>query len=157
MSNRWDKHFLKLCIEIASMSKDPRTKVGAVIVGPDREIRSTGFNGFPRGIADTAERLNDREMKLRLVVHAERNAILNAARIGVQIKGCTLYLAATDETGMVWGGPPCTHCSIEVMQTGIVEIVSYPIKAIPSRWHDDLKMAGELLAESGMKYREVAP
>lgn len=111
-------------------------------------------NGFPRGIADTSERLNDRDTKLKLIVHAERNAILNAARVGVSIKGCTLYLAATDDTGLVWGGPPCTHCTIEIIQTGIVEIVSYPVKAIPSRWHDDLKMARELLCECGMHYRE---
>jgi dCMP deaminase len=157
MSERWDRHFLNLCLEHARMSKDPSTKVGAVIVGPDREICSTGFNGFPRGILDNAERLNDREQKLRLVVHAETNAVLNAARIGVSVKGCTLYLAATDSTGVVWGGPPCTRCTVEIIQSGIAEIVSYPVKAIPSRWHDDLKLARELLAECGMRYREITP
>lgn len=59
--HRWDRHFLRLAAEHARMSKDPSTKVGAVIVGPDREIRSAGFNGFPRGIEDTDERLHDRE------------------------------------------------------------------------------------------------
>ncbi len=158
MSNdKWDRHFLNLCIQIAQMSKDPSTIVGAVIVGPDREIRSTGFNGFPRGIEDTPERLNDRDTKLKLVVHAETNAILNAARIGVSVKGCTLYLAATDESGLLWGGPPCTRCSVEIIQTGISEIVSYPIKTVPSRWHTDLLLANSLLAEAGMKYREVTP
>lgn len=156
MTERWDRHFLQLCLDNARMSKDPSTRVGAVIVGPDREIRSTGFNGFPRGVLDTDERLNNREQKLRLVVHAETNAILNAARVGIPVKGCTLYLAATDRSGLVWGGPPCTRCSVEIIQSGIAEIVSYPIKATPSKWHDDLKLAGELLAECGMKYREVS-
>lgn len=101
---RWDDHFLRLALNNAKMSKDPRTQVGSVIVGPDREVRSMGFNGFPRGIEDTLERLHDRDMKLKLIVHGEMNAILNAVRIGVSTRGCTLYLAATDDTGLIWGG-----------------------------------------------------
>lgn len=157
MTDRWDRHLLERCLLNARMSKDPRTQVGAIIVGPDREQRADGFNGFPRGITDTPERLNDRDMKMRLIVHAERNAICNAARIGVSVRGCTLYLAATDETGMVWGGPPCTACTIELIQAGIASVVSFPVKAIPSRWHDDLAFAREILAEAGVAYREIAP
>jgi Cytidine and deoxycytidylate deaminase zinc-binding region len=67
-----------------------------------------GFNGFPR----------DKETKLRLIVHVEVNAILNAARVGIPLKGCKLYLACTDDTGAVWGGPPCTRCSLDVIQSG---------------------------------------
>ncbi len=138
------------------MSKDPNTRVGAVIVGPDSEIRSTVFNGFPRGIADTTERLSDRDVKLKLVVHAEMNAILNAARFGAPLKGCWLYLAATDSTGNVWGGPPCSRCTVEVIQTGITAIISYPKKSVPSRWHEDLIVAESLLKESGIEYLEIA-
>ena len=101
MSTRWDNHFLRLAQVHAEMSKDPNTRVGAVIVGPDREIRATGFNGFPRRICDDPVRLQDRETKLQLVVHAECNAICAAARVGVPLLGCTLYLAATDDTGAV--------------------------------------------------------
>jgi len=155
MSERWDKHFLDLCIKHSAMSKDPSTRIGSVIVGPDREIVSAGFNGFPRGIADTQERLSDRETKLKLVVHAEMNAVLAAARIGVWLKGCTLYLAATDASGVIWGGAPCTRCTVEIIQAGITEIVSYPIKSCPSRWHADLVMARDLLNEAGIKYREI--
>jgi dCMP deaminase len=153
--DRWDRHFLQLCQDHARMSKDPRTRVGAIIVGPDREIRSAGFNGFPRGIADTAERLNDRDMKLRLVVHGEMNAVLAAARTGTPLKGCTLYLAATDDTGEVWGGVPCTRCTVEVIQAGITEIVSFTPKAVPSKWHDDLALARTILAEAGITYRQI--
>lgn len=128
MINRWDLHFINMAIENAKMSKDPSTKVGAVIVGPDREIRSTGFNGFPRGIADTEERLNNREKKLELVVHGEMNAVLNAARIGTALKGCTMYLAATDSSGLIWGGAPCIRCTVEIIQAGISEIVAPPFK-----------------------------
>ena len=154
-SGRWDRHFLQLCQDSARMSKDPRTRVGAVIVGPDREVRGTGFNGFPRGIADTSERLNDRETKLNLVVHGEMNAILSAARVGTPLKGCTLYLVATDDTGIVWGGPPCTRCTVEIIQSGIVEIVSYAPRVIPSRWMSDLALSRELLTEAGIGFREV--
>jgi dCMP deaminase len=157
MSDRWDRHFLARCVLNARMSKDPRTQVGAIIVGPHREQRADGFNGFPRGIADTFERLNDRDMKMKLIVHAERNAICNAARVGVSVLGCTLYLAATDDTGMIWGGPPCSACSIELIQAGITTIVSYPIKATPSRWHEDLEFARGVLGEAGVNYREITP
>ncbi len=157
MSDRWDQHFLQLAIDHARMSKDPSTRVGAVIVGPDREIRSSGFNGFPRGIEDTAERLADREMKLRLIVHAEMNAVLNAVRGGAPVKGCSLYLAATDSGGLVWGGAPCTRCTVEIIQSGIIEIVSRPFKTVPSRWAADVDFARALLKEAGIVYREVVP
>lgn len=157
MSARWHRYFLDMALLNARMSKDPSTKVGAVIVGPDREIRSAGFNGLPRGIADTPERLNDRDTKLKLVVHAEMNAILNAARMGVSVKGCTLYLAATDASGAVWGGPPCTRCTVETIQSGITCIVSHPFKAVPSRWKDDIELARGLLGEVGIDYQEIMP
>ena len=63
MGSKWDLRFLELANHISSWSKDPSTKVGCIIVGADREIRSTGFNGFPRGIDDSEERLTDREEK----------------------------------------------------------------------------------------------
>lgn len=157
MNERWDRHFLNLSLVNARMSKDPSTRVGSIIVGPDREIRSAGFNGLPRGIADTKERLNDRDLKLKMIVHAEMNAVLNAARIGVSTKACTLYLAATDDTGMVWGGAPCTRCSVEIIQSGISRIVSFTPKAIPSRWHDDIAFARTLIDEAGIIYWEIAP
>jgi deoxycytidylate deaminase len=70
-------------------SKDPVTRVGAVIVGSNKEIRSTGFNGLPRGIADTKLRYDDKEFKIMAVNHAEENAILNCALNDVATKGCT--------------------------------------------------------------------
>ena len=83
MSAKWDIRFLKLATHISEWSKDPSTKVGCVVVGPDREIRSTGFNGFPRGIQDSDERLTNRDLKYPLICHAEENAIMHAARIGL--------------------------------------------------------------------------
>lgn len=156
MSEKWDRHFLGMSLYHARLSKDPSTRVGSIIIGPDREILSAGFNGLPRGIADTHERLHVRETKLQLVVHAEMNALLAAARTGMRLKGCTLYLAATDSSGMVWGGPPCTRCTVEIIQVGISEIVSYPIKSAPSKWHADLTTARGLIEEAGIVYRELS-
>jgi len=155
MTARWDRHFLQLCLDHARMSKDPNTRVGCVIVGPDREPITDGFNGFPRGIADTADRLNDRDTKLRIIVHAEMNALMNAARAGHKTKGGTLYLAATDDSGNVWGGAPCSQCLKHCIQAGISEIVSHPWKAVPSRWHEDIAFSRTLLSEAGIVYREV--
>lgn len=157
VSEKWDRHFINLALQHARLSKDPSTRVGALIVGPDREILSAGFNGFPRRILDTPERLNDRDTKLRLIVHAELNAVLAAARVGTRIKDCTIYLAATDADygGEVWGGPPCTRCTVELIQAGITEVVSPPMKVAPSHWRDDLELASQLLIEAGVHYREV--
>ena len=94
-------------------------------------------------------------MKLKLIVHAEMNAILNGARFGVPLKGCTIYLACTDASGLVWGGPPCSRCTVEIIQAGITRIVSLPKKSVPSRWHEDLKLAGQLLTEAGIEYCEL--
>ena len=139
----WDGRFLGLAAHIAGWSKDPSTQVGCVIVGPDREVRSTGFNGLPRGIADTRERLEDRELKYLLICHAEENAIMHAARIGISLKGCTVYVT--------W--PPCTRCARSLIQAGVSKVV-YPASAkVPERWAEDFTLASEMLAEAGVTLR----
>lgn len=150
-----DKYFLDICLLSANMSKDPSTKVGAVIVGPDKEIRSVGFNGFPRGINDTEERLNNRDTKLSLIVHAELNAILNAARIGVSTKGCTMYMLCISAGGNIWGGAPCNRCTVELIQAGISEIVTLPAARTNENWIESVRQAQQLIAEAGINLREV--
>lgn len=154
---RIDLMNLSMALVQARQSKDPRTQVGAVIIGPDDETRSTGRNGFPRGIADTKERWADQAFCDKCVVHAERNAILAAARVGVPLNNCTLFLIATDDSGAVWGGPPCIPCAMEIIQAGIKETVAFPFKTTPSRWADEVKQAGKLLAEAGVRHREIEP
>ena len=145
MSNKWDHRFIELANHIAKWSKDPSTKVGCVIVGEDREIRSTGFNGFPRGIADDSERLEDREQKYPLICHAEENAIMHAARIGLSLKGCTAYVT--------W--PPCTRCARSLIQAGVVEVV-YPTKIeVPERWQKDFDMSTAMMKEAGLNIRQA--
>ncbi len=145
MSDKWDQRFIDLARHIAGRSKDPSTKVGCVVVGPDREIRSTGFNGFPRGIDDSSERLSDRDKKYPLICHAEENAIMHAARIGVSLKDCSAYVT--------W--PPCTRCARSLIQAG-VRMVYYPGGLeIPERWEEDFEMSTSMFRESGVAIRTV--
>ena len=145
MSEKWDRRFLDLASHISTWSKDPSTKVGCVVVGEDREIRSTGFNGFPRGIEDDAERLADREQKYPLICHAEENAIMHAARTGVSLKGNIAYVT--------W--PPCTRCTRSLIQAGVSEVV-YPADIeIPERWTEDFGIAMGMMQEAGITVRQA--
>ena len=145
MSEKWDRRFLELASHISTWSKDPSTKVGCVVVGEDREIRSTGFNGFPRGIEDDAERLEDRAQKYPLICHAEENAIMHAARIGISLKSNTAYVT--------W--PPCSRCTRSLIQAGVSEVV-YPAGIdIPERWEKDLEIALGMMEEAGISVRQV--
>lgn len=105
----WDDYFFKLCEVNASKSKDPSTKVGAVIVRPDKTIASMGWNGFPRGVEDAYE---DREHKLMRTVHAELNAILNARE---PLHGHTIYVAPLF---------PCSNCAAAIIQSGITCVIA---------------------------------
>lgn len=145
MSAKWDIRFLELATHISEWSKDPSTKVGCVVVGPDREIRSTGFNGFPRGIQDSDDRLTNRDLKYPLICHAEENAIMHAARIGLALKGCTAYVT--------W--PPCTRCARSLIQAGVSEIVIPSGLEIPDRWRDDFEMSMGLLREAEVTIRSA--
>jgi dCMP deaminase len=117
IDTKWDTRFMRIAREISTWSRDPSSKIGAVIVNDDRRILATGYNGFPRGIADTEERLNDREQKYPRIVHAEMNALLGALYSGVSVKGATLY---------VYGLPVCPDCTKAVIQAGIKRIVVSP-------------------------------
>ena len=139
----WDKRFLKLAKHISKWSKDPSTQVGCVVVGPDRELRSTGFNGLPRGIEDNEQRLNNREIKYPLICHAEENAIMHAARIGISLKDCTAYVT--------W--PPCTRCARSLIQAGISTIVYPKDIEIPDRWMEDFNLSLNMLKEANISLK----
>ena len=146
MSEKWDRRFIDLALHISYWSKDPSTKVGCVVVGADREIRSTGFNGFPRGIEDSMERLEDREMKYPLICHAEENAIMHAARIGISLKDCVAYVT--------W--PPCTRCARSLIQAGVVEVVFPKDIEIPERWVEDFDRSLSMMKEAGVLARSAS-
>lgn len=108
----WDRRFIALAAHIAAWSKDPSTKVGCVVVGPDREIVTTGYNGFPRGVDDDPKRM-ERPAKYLWTSHAEENAVAHAARIGVSLKGCTAYVTHS----------PCSRCARGLIQAGVRRVV----------------------------------
>ena len=145
MSAKWDARFLDLATHIAGWSKDPSTKVGCVVVGQDREIRSTGFNGFPRSIDDNPERLADRAQKYPLICHAEENAIMHAARIGLSLNDCKAYVT--------W--PPCTRCARSLIQAGVTEVIFPATCEVPDRWADDFEMSIGMMTEAGLNIRPI--
>lgn len=107
----WDERFLDLALHVAQWSKDPSTKVGAVIVRPDKRIVSLGYNGFPRGVCDHEERYAERAVKYKFVSHAERNALDNVSE---DVTGCTLYSTLQ----------PCPECAKSIIQKGIKRVVT---------------------------------
>jgi dCMP deaminase len=124
------------------MSRDDKTKVGCVIVGPDKDVVSTGFNGFPRGVDDTREERYERPAKYKWFEHGERNALYNAARRGTAMKGCIMFINA----------PPCSDCARGIIQCGIKRVI-YPVKhAFIDRldWKPDLDAARRMLKEAGV-------
>jgi dCMP deaminase len=142
INSTWDKRFMKLAREISTWSKDPSSKIAAVIVNDERRILSTGYNGFPRGIADTKERLNDREQKYPRIVHAEMNALLSALYNGVSVKDATIY---------VWGLPVCSECTKSIIQSGIKRVVITYIDDAPEKWQMQWKeMSKPMYDEAGV-------
>ena len=129
----WDDRFLELATVISSWSKDPSTKVGAVIVNKDKKIISTGYNGFPRGIKDD-HRLDNRAQKYDLVVHAEANAIIHAKE---PLDGCTIYTMPF---------MPCSRCAGLIIQAGIQRVVSVP--STEDRWSANFQLSKDMLLEA---------
>jgi dCMP deaminase len=110
--NKWDARFLLLAHHVSSWSKDPRRKVGCVMVDNERNILATGYNGFPRGVADNA-RLDNQHVKRLMIVHAEANAVAAAARNGHYLKDSTAYV----------NSPPCAHCAALLIQAGVRRVI----------------------------------
>ena len=140
LDTKWKKRFLKLSKEIAEWSKDPSTKVGALIISEDRNIISTGYNGFPRGIEDSPDRLNNRELKYKFILHAEMNCIMNALYNGRSVKDCILF---------VHGLPPCSECTKSIIQAGIKKVIT-DSKAT-NNWKESTKLSLEMLKEANVE------
>lgn len=147
MSEKWDIRFLRLAQEISTWSKDPSSKIGAVIVNDERRILATGYNGFPRGIEDTEQRLNDREQKYPRIIHAELNALMNALYNGVSVKDATLY---------VYGLPICSDCTKSVIQSGIKRVVLPHVETSPEKWRTAwTKVSEPMFEEAGVAIQKV--
>ena len=140
-TNKWDMRFMTIAKEISEWSKDPSRKIGAVIVGKNKQIISQGYNGFPRGIEDKDSRLNDRQTKYQYIIHAEMNAIYNALYNGSSVQNSTIY---------VHGLSVCHECAKAICQVGISRVV---MDTKPDeRWSDSCRLALEIFNECGIKY-----
>ncbi len=124
---------------VSTWSRDPSTQVGAVAVR-DRRILATGYNGLPAGVADTPERLDNRELKLLLTSHAETNLLTYAARDGVSLAGSTVYVT-------LW---PCSHCAGQLINAGVVQVV-IPNQEPPERWATSFSLARQMFHEAGVE------
>jgi dCMP deaminase len=119
----WDEYFLYMAVVASIKSKDPKCPVGAIIVSADHVVLSTGFNGLPRGVHDDEDMLLDADEKLRVICHAESNAILNSSRIGVPLQGASIYVTKF----------PCLACCNTIIQAGIKRIYTHD----DAFWNDD--------------------
>ena len=142
----FDEMFIETARLWARKSKDKNTKIGACIAGPDNELISVGYNSFPRGIDDTVPERFDRPEKYFWFEHGERNAILQAARGSVALKGCRMFVSC-------W--VPCTDCARSIIQVGIVEVVMGQKMEDASRkkWVEDAKRSEQMFKEAGVKLR----
>jgi dCMP deaminase len=162
MNVNWHLFYITMADLWASKSKDRSTGVGAIIVGPDMEQRSAGYNGFPRGVVDTVECRHHRPLKYEFTEHAERNAIYNAARMGTPVKGCVMYLN--------WWPLPCPDCARAIIQAGITEVIGpnkpfksgtkttltdlindTEVKGEPIDWKKSFETTQAMFTEAGIK------
>ena len=141
---KWTKRYLQLAREVASWSKDPSRKIGAVAVGSKGQILSQGYNGFPRGISDDDLRLNDRETKYKYVVHAEMNVIYNATFSGVSLDGASLY---------VYGLPVCSECAKGIIQVGIKDVHIFIDQDIHVSWLESWDRTKSMFEEAGVNFK----
>lgn len=133
--DKWDLRFLSLAVHVSSWSKDPRTRVGAVIVNEQKQVLSLGYNGFPRGVLDIEERYQQRSTKYLFVAHAERNALDNCF---TDTRGSTLYTTLA----------PCNECVKSIIQKGIKRIVTLTSNDRPQ---DNSDAAELMLQEANVK------
>jgi dCMP deaminase len=147
---KWDHRFLDMAKNISDWSKDPSTKVGSIAVDPiKKNIISTGYNGFPRGILDAVERYEHKPTKYKLVVHSEMNLIYNATFNGVSLNGSTLY---------VYGLPVCSECAKGIIQVGVKRVVMWTgDKKVPDNWQDSWVDTENMFKEAGVQYALLMP
>lgn len=142
----WEVRWLQVADLIATWSRDKSTKIGCVVVGPDNELRATGYNGLPRGVEYEPVR-DERPEKYFWYEHAERNALYHAARFGLSLKGCSCYITA----------PPCADCARGIVQVGISHVYypqKHPFLSRPD-WLESFSRSHKILIEGGVNITEI--
>lgn len=140
----WTEYFLNIAEQVKLKSKDQSTQIGAVIVGTDNEVLSTGYNSFPRGMDDTLQERQERPEKYFWIEHAERNAIYNAASVGTPLKGSTIYLTS---------GLPCMDCARGIVNSGIKVVWCKSVCTTKNKekWVESQTKSLQLLNECGVQ------
>jgi dCMP deaminase len=140
--SKWDRRFFDLCALVGSWSEDESRRIGCVIVGSANEVRATGFNGLPRGVRGNVSTRHKREggEKYHWFEHAERNAIFNAARIGVSVANCRMYV----------GLHPCADCARAIIQSGIISVHTFAFPTNDPVFCRSFRIADEMIRESGV-------
>ncbi len=136
--NNWDIKFIELSKHIAEWSKDTNRKVGSVIVDEDNIVMAMGYNGFPRGCDDSISARYEKDLKYYFTEHAERNSLYHAARHGVSLKGCRIYVTSF----------PCSDCARGIIQAGITKIISPEPDVEHEKWGVHFKAALVMLEEA---------
>jgi dCMP deaminase len=139
--SKWDLRFLELAAFTGGWSKDTSAKTGCVFVGVDMLVRSSGFNGFVRGVDDTQPQRHDRPAKYFWTEHAERNAIFNAARVGISLVDTTCYVN--------WF--PCIDCARAIIQVGARRLVGLEPNSADPKWGTDFELATVMFKEVGLQ------
>lgn len=141
--DKWRNRFLGLCDHISQWSEDRDFQVGAVIVGAGHEVRAMGYNGLPRGVPASDDARLDRPSgeKFFWVEHAERNAVYNAARAGVEIAGCTIYVNRF----------PCADCARAIIQSGIACVECPPKPENDGKLDHSFDVSEVMLREAGVR------
>lgn len=136
--NKWDHRFLDLAKLVSSWSKDPAVKVGAAVRGSDNRVLSVGYNGFPAGIEDRENWLNDKDTKRMMTVHAEVNALMYMP--AVNACSATLYVTR----------PPCIECAKFIVAKGLIKrVICYSITP-ESSWYQACKQGEWLMCQAGI-------
>lgn len=144
----WDERFLELAGLVASWSKDPSTKCGAVIVRPDKTVASVGYNGFPKGCDDDPLIYADRPLKYARVIHAEVNAVLHARE---PLDGYSMYTYPASGFG-----PTCDRCATVVIQSGITAIThEFVSQEFDARWGEGMQRGLDMYDEAGVIVRHL--
>lgn len=144
---KWQRRYIDLAAHVATWSKDPSRKIGAVAIGSKGQVLSQGYNGFPRGVDDSEERYANKQEKYKHVVHAEMNVIYNASYSGVSLHGADLY---------VYGLPVCSECAKGIIQVGIKHVVvRTPPDQNRGHWDDMWIDSVKMFEEAGVTYQWI--
>lgn len=145
LSNKWDIRFLEMAKLVASWSKDPSTQVGAIAVR-NRTVIAQGYNGFPRGMGDEPFKYEHKQLKYKMIVHAEMNLIYNAADNGVSLKDSTVYVV---------GLPACGECAKGLIQVGVKRVVMPERGHLDDKWAVSCADAQNFFDEAGVEWEWI--